>query len=87
MELDFDHNRENHRLGAEAAWASMRALPFLPHSRAHAGFYVVSRYEDVAYAARIPEIFSSAQGVAIPDLHVDFRLLPLETDPPTYRES
>lgn len=86
MEYDFDHNRENHRLGIETTWASMRELKVLPYSRAHNGFYVVTRYEDVAYAARNPEIFSSAHGIAIPDLHVDFRLLPLETDPPVHRE-
>jgi cytochrome P450 len=86
LEYDFDHNSENHRRGIETTWASMRELEVLPYSRAHNGFYVVTRYEDVAYAARNPEIFSSAQGIAIPDLHVDFRLLPLETDPPVHRE-
>jgi cytochrome P450 len=40
----------------------------------------------VARTARTPEVFSSAQGIAIPDLHFDSRLLPIETDPPAHRE-
>jgi cytochrome P450 len=82
----FDHNADQHRAGAECTWARMRETPGLPYSSSYGGFYIVTRYADIAIAASKPELFSSAQGIAIPDLHFDSRLLPLETDPPIQQE-
>jgi cytochrome P450 len=79
----FDHNSPNHRSGIGPTWDAMRALPELPQSACYGGFYVVTRYDDVAAVTRQHQIFSSAAGIAIPDLHFDGRLLPLESDPPT----
>ena len=78
----FDHNEPDHRHGAEKLWAEMRACPFLPHSQRHGGFHIVTRFSDVAAVTRQHRIFSSAAGIAVPDIHVGGRLLPLESDPP-----
>lgn len=40
----FDHHSPNHRKGAEAVWAEMRAMPGLPHSDKHGGFHIVTRH-------------------------------------------
>lgn len=82
---DFDHNGTDHRATAEAAWRDMRALPGVPRAEAHGGFYVLTRYSDVVAAALDWESYTSAQGIAIPDLHFEERLVPIEYDPPRLR--
>jgi cytochrome P450 len=82
----FDHNAPNHRACAEEAWQQLRSTAGIPRSEAHGGFYVFSRYDDVAEAAIDWEIYSSGQGIAVPDLHFDERLVPIEYDPPRQRE-
>ncbi|MCW2496735.1 cytochrome P450 [Jatrophihabitans sp.] len=81
----FDHNLPDHRATAETQWRGLRAEPGLPRSAAHGGFHILSRYEDVTAAALDWETFSSAQGIAIPDLHFNERLVPVEYDPPRLR--
>lgn len=81
----FDHNAEQHPKFADDLWTRMRATSGLPHSSAHGGFYVLTRYADVAEAARMYSKFSSAGGVVIPDPQL-LRLPPLETDPPLQTE-
>jgi cytochrome P450 len=83
--VQFDHNAPNHREHAESVWASMRAAAALLHSSEHGGFYILTRYNDVAAAARMHAVFSSAQGVVIPDPCL-LRLPPLEMDPPLQSE-
>jgi cytochrome P450 len=78
----FDHNEPDHRRGIESRWSEMRACPLLPHSEKHGGFHVVTRFHDVAAVTRQHKIFSSADGIAIPDIHIGSRLLPIESDPP-----
>jgi cytochrome P450 len=86
MSSIFDHNEDNHRAGIEPTWARMRQLETLPYTSAHGGYYIVTKYPDVVEALRNPATYSSAHGVAILDLHVGFKLLPLESDPPLHRE-
>jgi cytochrome P450 len=64
----------------------MRRQDTLPHSEKYGGFYVLTKYGDVAAAARNTKDFSSSNGIAIPDLHAESRLIPLETDPPQHSE-
>jgi cytochrome P450 len=83
----FDINSHNHRKNVEGIWDKMRARDTLPHSDMHGGFYVFTKYTDVSSAARNTKTFSSAEhGIAIPDLHAESRLIPVETDPPQHSE-
>jgi cytochrome P450 len=83
----FDITEKNHRKHIEPVWARMRSSDCLPRSEQHGGFYILTRFEDVAAVARNPKLFSSAEnGIAIPDLSAGGRLLPVESDPPHHTE-
>lgn len=83
----FDITEKNHRKNVERVWSSMQRQAQLPRSSRHGGFYIVTRYDDVAKAARNTKDFSSAEnGIAIPDMHAGARLLPVESDPPQQTE-
>jgi cytochrome P450 len=84
---DFDINARDHRKNIESVWDAMRRQDTLPRSDKFGGFYVLTRYGDVTAAARNANDFSSAvHGIAIPDLHAESRLIPVETDPPQHSE-
>jgi cholest-4-en-3-one 26-monooxygenase len=60
-----------------------------PHARGRQGFYAVSKYEDVRYVGRTPEIFSSEPGITIVDAgdDVDYEAgqsSMLQMDPPRH---
>ena len=58
-----------------------------PHERATRGFYVVSKYEDVKYVGRTPQIFSSEPGITVVDRQSDFEAgqsSMLQMDPPRH---
>lgn len=83
----FDLTEKDHRRNIEGVWSSMRQEAVLPRSACHGGFYIISRYDEVCEAARNAREFSSAaNGIAIPDMHADARLLPVESDPPHQTE-
>src|SRR5262245_46899153 len=50
-----------------AVYAALRRERPVAWTDAHGGFWVVSRYADVARAARDDVTFSSARGITIPD--------------------
>jgi cytochrome P450 len=81
----FDHHSDHHRDGAETLWTQMRETPGLPYSELYGGFYVVTRHADLRKIAAQHQIFSSAQGVALPSEHRT-RHIPEEVDPPLQRE-
>ncbi|WP_236793414.1 cytochrome P450 [Amycolatopsis sp. GM8] len=55
------------------------------HSKAHEdGFYVITRYEDVLYALRHPELYASCP-VTIPAFGNPRPMIPIEIDPPMHR--
>ena len=81
----FDHHSPNHRDSVEALWARMRDLPNLPHSESYGGFYVVTRHADLRSAAGLHKIYSSADGLALPN-EDRTRHIPAEVDPPLQRE-
>jgi cytochrome P450 len=83
----FDLNEKNHRRNIESVWARMREQETLPYSGKYGGYYILTRYEDVALVARNAKAFSSAEnGIAMPDLHAESRLIPVESDPPFHSE-
>ena len=57
------------------------------HERGGQGFYVVSKYEDVRYVGRTPQIYSSVPGITIVDNQTDFEAgqsSMLQMDPPRH---
>lgn len=82
----FDVHKKGVREGIEPEWARMRDLPELPHSDALGGFYIISRYNDLRQALLDCALFSSAQGITVPDQGVRSRHIPAEVDPPLQKE-
>jgi cytochrome P450 len=91
-EVDFDHHSPEYVTGWRGINARLRAECPVAHTRAHGGFWVVSRYEDVAAVAQDDATFSSHQelpdgtryGASIPT--APMRQVPVEMDPPEYFE-
>lgn len=81
----FDHHSAQHRADAEQVWDEMRAASELPRSDLYGGFYVVTRHADLRTAAAQHKIYSSAQGIALPN-ESRTRHIPAEVDPPQQRE-
>lgn len=81
----FDHHSAQHRADAESVWDSMRSASELPRSDLYGGFYVVARHADLRTAAAQHKIYSSAQGIALPN-ESRTRHVPAEVDPPLQRE-
>lgn len=76
-----------------AVYAALRRERPVAWTDAHGGFWVVSRYADVAQVARDDVTFSSARGITIPDpappvegLPADqqLRMIPINVDPPEF---
>jgi cytochrome P450 len=76
-----------------AVYAALRRERPVAWTDAHGGFWVLSRYADVAQVARDDVIFSSARGITIPDptpqvegLPADQqpRMIPINVDPPEF---
>src|SRR5207237_808286 len=65
-------------------YAAMRAKCPVGHGSRFGGFHVLSRFADVYEAAHNPEVFSSAQGVTVPDFGNPMTAIPLEIDPPAH---
>jgi cytochrome P450 len=87
-EMDVEHHYD-HRLVAEMVdpsdvLAYGHAKCPVTHSDAHDGYWVVFGYDDVNHIARNPEVFSSNQGLGIPDHNYPVRLPPIEIDPPRH---
>jgi len=88
----FDQHSQDHAQNWEASYRRLREESPIAWSNAHGGYWILSRYEDVATAVRDYATFASgrfagndgalAGGIAIPSL--PFRLIPTETDPPDW---
>ena len=78
----FNPHAKDARVGAECLWSKMRDLPQLPRSDELGGFHIISRAADLRKALIDPALFSSAQGITVPDQGVRSRHIPAETDPP-----
>jgi cytochrome P450 len=65
-------------------YAAMRAKCPVAHGSRFGGFHVLSRFADVYEAAHDTEVFSSAEGVTVPDFGNPMTAIPLEVDPPEH---
>jgi cytochrome P450 len=65
-------------------YAAMRSKCPVGHGSRFGGFHVLSRFADVYEAAHNPAVFSSAQGVTVPDFGNPMTAIPLEIDPPEH---
>jgi cytochrome P450 len=65
-------------------YAAMRAKCPVGHGSRFGGFHVLSRFADVYEAAHNTEVFSSAEGVTLPDFGNPMTAIPLEVDPPEH---
>ena len=93
--IDFDHTTADYAENWIEHYAAIRAAAPVGWSPRHGGFWVVSRYREVAAAARDDESFSSDhdvdgtrngyQGVGLP-VSVGMRSVPMEVDPPEFFE-
>lgn len=88
--VDFDHFSPEFAEDPAAAFRELREKCPVAWSPNHGGFWVLSRYEDLAVAARDDEVFSSARPeggehnvVTIP-MFKSTRNVPLEMDPPEW---
>ncbi len=83
--VDFDHHAPD--FDASKTYAELRERCPVAWSEAHGGFWVVSRYEDIANVARKDDTFSSARdadgrgGIVIPQWTTETSI-PIELDPP-----
>ncbi len=83
--IDFDHH-DPHFSAAET-YASLRRTCPVAWSDRHGGFWVLSRYEDIANVARNDAVYSSARdehghgGIVIPEWSTETSI-PIEMDPP-----
>jgi cytochrome P450 len=84
-ERHFDHLSPALAADLPGTLARMRSLCPVAHSDEHAGFWVVTDYEDVLAVAQDWETFSSAHGLTVPISPIAVRNLPVEVDPPLHR--
>jgi cytochrome P450 len=67
------------------AWTEMRDRCPIAHSEEFGGFWILTRYEDIEWAARSPEIFSNAM-LGIPDRKVfPEKMIPIQLDGDEHR--
>jgi cytochrome P450 len=85
-DFEFDHWSSKIAYAPWDVWSRMRTECPVAHTASHGGYFVLSRYADVAAAALDPATFSSdgnGLGVAVPPQEIR-PLYPLELDPPMH---
>ncbi|MBV9995897.1 MAG: cytochrome P450, partial [Caulobacteraceae bacterium] len=78
--VDFDHHSHGYVDGCWKIYDDLRARCPVAYTGAHGGFWVLSRYEDIAQVARDDATFSSTNGITIPPSAE--RSIPIDMDPP-----
>jgi cytochrome P450 len=78
---DFDHHDPRFAADPAGTLAEMRERCPVLRSERYGGFWTLSRYADVAAAARDDENFMSREGVVLPGRTGN---IPIEVDPPDY---
>lgn len=81
---DFDHTDPALIADPYPVYAALRLHCPVGRGSRFGGFWVLSRYHDVAAAAQDPATFCSSQGVSLPKLGSPFPLVPIEFDPPDH---
>jgi cytochrome P450 len=84
-EVNYDHRDEQAHRDPWPRWRQLRDQCPVVHSGNYGGFYVLTRYAEIAQAVRECEVYSSAQGTGIPVLPGP-RTPPLDVDPPEARQ-
>ena len=79
--MDFDQNSAEFAKDPWSKYAELHSKCPVAYTEAHGGFWVLSKYADVARVARDDITFSSVPTVVIPDTGV-YNLIPLLSDPP-----
>lgn len=82
LALSFDHKDSKVLADPAGFWSVLREEAPVAWSDRYGGFWILSRYQDVAAASRDTETFSSAGGVFMPPIRP--ALLPFELDPPEH---
>jgi cytochrome P450 len=90
--VDFDHHSKGYAEDFSGVYRRIRAGCPIAWTDAYGGFWVISRYDDVARVARDDQTFSSRHdlpndgtsytGIVVPD--VPNRSIPIEMDPPDF---
>src|ERR1700740_1747478 len=90
---EFDHHSDHHARNWVEEFRTMRSQCPVARSEKHGGYWVVSRYGDVADVARATDVFSSANGqdeegpgqggLSLPPNNG--RIIPDEIDPPQWK--
>ncbi|OCB22445.1 cytochrome P450 [Mycobacterium intracellulare] len=81
---DFDHHSVEFARDPVNTLAHLTDSAAVHWSTAHDGFWVLTRYDDVASGYRDYETFSSADGVAIPRMPFGRKHIPVTLDPPLH---
>ena len=84
-EIDFDHYDPAQAADPFPLYEQLRAECPVGWSRAHDGFWVVSRYDDISEICHRPDLFSSRYVTVPQDLGMgDVQIPPLNFDPPEH---
>src|SRR5258706_6020961 len=67
-----------------AAFAKQRASCPVPWSDIWGGFWSLTTHRDIEQACRHPEVFRNSPQMAVPNLDLGFKWLPLQSDPPDH---
>jgi cytochrome P450 len=91
---DFDHHSPEHAANPAASYERIRKRPGVAHTSAHGGYWVLTRYDDIASAGKDHEALSSALqleesgeirgGITLPHNPAATRMSLAEMDPPEW---
>lgn len=81
---DYDHTSPEFLLRMREVGARLRASCPLARGERFGGFWVVTRYDDVAAVLKNSQIYSPRDGVVLPGLEGAARVLPQESEPPEH---
>ena len=92
--VDFDHMTPEFAKDPAKAWRDLRQRCPVAHSPHHGGFWILSRYDDLAMAARDDTTFSSERhppdsgltAITIPQVPNPVLNVPIELDPPAFHD-
>src|SRR4051794_40015654 len=87
MRTDFDYWDEGALSEPFPLYKELRdaACP-VAWTDANGGYYVVSRYEEVAAVAQDNKTFISGEGISVPQFPGEYSMFPVETDRPLHQE-
>ena len=81
---DFNHLDPAFREDPYPLYAALRSECPVARGERYGGFWALQKYDDIVRAAGDPAVFSSRQGITLPDLGAPLAGLPMESDPPDH---